>query len=92
MGRTEISIMECTDRNFCVKVDETSFCGLLRKPKLGKIFVNDKLKLHNGVCHTNHYAKIMIHTLVAHFVTRPLIIRYEKKELIFKKRKNYLMF
>ena len=37
-------------------------CGLLRKPELGKIFVNQKLKLHNGARHTNHYAKIMIHT------------------------------
>ena len=62
-------------------------CGLLRKPELGKIFVNDKSKLHNGARHTYHYAKIMIHTLVALFVTKPLIIMYEKKELIFKKKK-----
>ena len=63
------------------------FCGLLRKPELGRIFVNQKLKLHNGARHTYHYAKIMIHTLVALFVTKPLIIMYEKKELIFKKKK-----
>ena len=64
--------------------------ALLKKPELVKFFVNDKLKLHNGARHTYHYAKIMIHTLVAHFVTKPLIIRYEKKELIFKKKKKMI--
>ena len=38
-----------------------TFCGLLRKPELGKIFVNQNFKLHNGARHTNHYAKIMIY-------------------------------
>ena len=50
-------------------------CGLLRKPKLGKIFVNQKLKLHNGACHSSHYANIMILTLIALFVTKPTPLR-----------------
>ena len=62
-------------------------CGLLRKPKLGKIFVNQKLKLHNGACHSSHYANIMILTLIALFVTKPLIIRYKKGTNFQKKKK-----
>ena len=63
-------------------------CVLLRKPKHGKIFVNQKLKLHNGMPVILIIMQKFWYIHLLHFLS--LTKRYEKKELIFKKKKKMI--